>query len=241
MLLSAGEPLPSTLLVHGYLTRDGRKLSKSLGHTVDPFPLIERFGADAVRHWLLGQVPPFDDADYTDRRFEAIYNAALANDLGNLVQRTVSMLWRYRDGLVPPADGCPEPIGAILDALPERLHVALSVDHDPSAALRAIWRLVEAANQFVERQAPWALARRPEAAADLDGTLFALAEAVRLIGQALRPLLPGTADAIERQLGCPSPPEWAAALRWGGVAPGTRVATPTPLFPRADSASLGSA
>ena len=106
MLLSAAEPLPDTIFVHGYLTVGGQKLSKSLGNGVDP-ALVERYGADAVRYWLLRDVPPSADADYTAERLEGRYTADLANDLGNLLQRTVSMVQRFRQGEIPALPALP--------------------------------------------------------------------------------------------------------------------------------------
>jgi methionyl-tRNA synthetase len=103
MLLSAGEPLPTVVFVHGFLTIGGDKISKSLGNSIDPVVLASRYGVDAVRYWLLREVPPTLDADYTDDKLERRYNADLANDLGNLLNRTVSMVGRYRNGLVPEA------------------------------------------------------------------------------------------------------------------------------------------
>ncbi|MGH2369085.1 MAG: methionine--tRNA ligase, partial [Chloroflexota bacterium] len=101
MLLAAGEPLPDTIFVHGYLTIAGQKISKSLGNVVDPQVLVDRYGVDPVRYWLLRAVPPTDDADYTDEKLQRRYAADLADDLGNLLHRTVSMLHRYRHGVIP--------------------------------------------------------------------------------------------------------------------------------------------
>jgi methionyl-tRNA synthetase len=239
ILISAGQPPPRRILVHGYLTRDGRKLSKSLGNTIDPFALIERWGIDAVRYWLLREVPAVDDADYTDARFEAAYAAGLANDLGNLVNRTLSLLHRYRDGIVPACSTpSPEvaPLRAAAATLPTALEEALGSGFDPPAGLRAIWELVGAANRYVETTAPWRLAKEPDGAERLDGVLYDLAEAVRIVGEALRPFLPTTADAIARLLGGPPGGDWPSRLEWGVLAPGTRVGEPRVLFPRAMAA-----
>lgn len=110
MLMSAGEPLPEIIFVHGYLTIAGEKISKTLGNVVPPAEPVARFGVDAVRYWMLREVPPTEDADYTDERLERRYNADLANDLGNLLNRAVSMIGRYRDGVVP-APGAPDAAG----------------------------------------------------------------------------------------------------------------------------------
>ncbi|HEY3110155.1 MAG TPA: methionine--tRNA ligase [Chloroflexota bacterium] len=235
MLLSAGQPPPRTILVHGYLTRDGRKLSKSLGNTIDPFGLIERWGAEAVRYWLLREVTATEDADYTDARFEAAYVAGLANDLGNLVNRTVSLLGRCRDGVVP----APGPEGeheaglrASAAALGPALEAALGDALDPPAGLRAVFELVGAANRYAEATAPWRLAGDPAATARLDSALWSLAEAVRVVGEALAPFLPATSAAILAQLGLEPAGGWPASLAWGRLRPGTRAGQPQALFPR---------
>ncbi|HET9015223.1 MAG TPA: class I tRNA ligase family protein [Thermomicrobiaceae bacterium] len=243
MLLSAGLPLPTTVFVHGYLTIAGEKMSKSLGNVVDPAELVARYGTEPVRYWLLREVPPTGDADYTDEKLERRYNADLANDLGNLLNRTVTMIRRYRDGAVPaPAapDAVDQDLELVASSLAGRLAAAVGQDYDPQSALAAVWELVVRANRYVEETAPWALARGERsgdhaAAGRLDGALYHLAESLRLIAQALRPFLPGTADRIAAQLGVvlvETP--WTEALGWGVLAPGTQVGEPQPIFPKLD-------
>src|SRR6185437_11226529 len=159
MLLSAGEPLPTTIFVHGYLTIDGEKMSKSLGNVVDPADLVERYGSEGVRYWMLREVPPTGDADYTDDKLERRYNADLANDLGNLLNRSVSMIQRYRGGQIPssndPAAG--EALG--ITTIAEKIQTAIAVDYDPQQALATLWDCVVRANRYVETSAPWVLAK----------------------------------------------------------------------------------
>lgn len=241
MLLSAGEPLPTTIVVHGYLTIGGEKMSKSLGNVVDPAELTARYGADAVRYWMLREVPSTQDADYTDEKLERRYNADLANDLGNLLNRTVSMIRRYRAGVVPSPDG-PDPtdedLRAVAAGLYDAIEQAMGRDFDPQAALVAIWDVVARTNRYVEKRAPWSLAKAERsgdatAAARLDTTLYHLAEALRVIAQALRPFLPGTAECIAGQIGFVlETPSWPAAFTWGQLPPGTQVSEPRPIFPR---------
>jgi methionyl-tRNA synthetase len=240
MLLSAGEPLPDTIVVHGYLTAGGQKLSKSLGNGVDPRAVVERYGADAVRYWLLRDVPPGADADYTAERLEGRYTADLANDLGNLLQRTVSMVQRYRQAEIPALPAWPqEGVAPVATQAVEALHESLA-RFDPQGALAALWEVVARANRYVEETAPWALARRAgggeaEAGAQLDRVLVTLVESLRVVGEALRPFLPGTAGALLAQLGQEPAPRWEEGLRWGaalGAPPGGRVGAPRPLFPR---------
>jgi methionyl-tRNA synthetase len=236
MLLSAGQPAPTTIYVHEFFTVNGQKISKSLGNAIDPLGLVEQLGTDGLRYCLLRELPRTEDTDLTIERLLARYDADLANGLGNLLQRTVSMVVRYRSGVVP-ACGAP-PVGGlglitIAASIPDRVEAALDA-FDFRAALGAIWELVTRANRFVEEAAPWTLAKRAaagdkEAAEKLDSALYSLAECLRLLARHLAPFLPATADGICRQLGLASTGDAA----WGGVPAGTRVAVPTPLFPRA--------
>ena len=238
MLRSAGLPPPSRILVHGFLTRDGRRMSKTLGTGVDPAVLAQDWGADAVRYWLLREVPPSDDADYTETGFARVYTADLANDLGNLLQRTVSLLHRARDGIVPQsALDTPSPLAAAVADVPEALRRGLGDEWDPRHALDAIFAIVRAANRRVEETKPWVLLRAErsgdlDAGRHLDATLAELAEVLRVVAEALRPLLPDAAERIAAQLGVALGTRWLDALRWGGLRAGTRVAAPQPLFPR---------
>jgi len=245
MLLSAGVPLPTTLFVHGYMTSDGQKMSKSLGNVVDPIGLIDEFGAEAVRYFLLSEVPATGDADFTRARFVDHYNAELANDLGNLVQRSVSMVHRYRGGVVPaPQDPASEDARrwqAAAEKTTTQFLQALEA-MDPQAALREVWRLVGEANKYVETSAPWTLAKRARQEGDgaeaaghaLDDVLYNLIELARLIGAYLHPLLPETSQRIAAQVGLPPPADagWRESLRWRLLPAGTTLPAPTPLFPK---------
>jgi methionyl-tRNA synthetase len=237
MLLSAGAPLPTTIIVHGFLTRDGRRMSKSLGTGVDPVALAESWSVDAVRSWLLREVSPHDDADYTDAGFARAYGTDLANDLGNLLQRTTSMIRRYRGGVVAAPGPAVSPLEAIAAPLPAALHRALGEGWDPRTALRAVFSPVGAANRLIEDAKPWALARDESeghagSGRRLDGVLWDLGECLRLVAESLRPFLPDTAAEIARQLGVGLASSWAQGLRWGGLGAGTRVLGGTPLFPK---------
>jgi methionyl-tRNA synthetase len=206
MLLSAGEPLPTGILVHDYLTVDGQKLSKSSGNAVDPAPLAERFGSDAVRWWLLREVARGGDTDFTIERLTARADGDLANGFGNLVNRVVSMVHRYRDGRVPAggllAPGA-EPLTAACEQAPERIDQALAVG-DFRRATAALWAIVEEGNRYVETVRPWALARAErggDAAAGerLDGVLGGLVSACQLLAGELAPFLPSAAARIAAQ------------------------------------------
>jgi methionyl-tRNA synthetase len=217
MLLSAGEPLPTDVLVHDYLTAEGRKISKSSGAVVDPVALVDRFGADAVRWWLLREVPRVGDADFTVARLTARYERDLANDLGNLVNRVVSMVHRYRGGIPGPyhLDEADPPVAA-WRAASGRVDAALA-DFDFRLATAAVWRVVEEANRYVEEARPWQLARRDGDA--LDQALGVLLAACQAVGELLVPFLPGAAARITAQC---TPVDG-------------RLPEPHPLFPRLSS------
>ncbi len=245
MLLSAGQPVPATIFVHGYLTVGGAKISKSLGNVIDPLALASRYGADPLRYWLLRGVPPTEDTDFTIEKFERRYNADLANDLGNLLQRTVSMIHRYRKGRIPEpgaAEDVDRELQVTASDVAGRIHTAMGEDYDPQSGLTAIWDLVVRANRYVEQTSPWVLAKAARAgdtAADqrLDTVLFHLAESLRLTAQALRPFLPSTAERMAEQLGVSLGTEsWVTALGWGRLTPGTQAAEAHPIFPKLDIA-----
>ena len=231
-LLSAGLPLPETILVHGFLQAGGAKLSKSQGVQVEPAGIARRIGTDALRYWLLRAVGGGEDADWTEERVRELRTTELGNELGNLLQRTVTMVRSYRAGAVPaaaPPYGCPLP--ALAGDVAERLHAAMAERLDPQAALLAVWELVRAANRYVNETRPWHLARQ-QGQPVLDGVLHALVESLRVVAEALRPFLPTTAAAIAAQLGAELGADWSEALRWRGLARGARVGEPRPLFPR---------
>jgi methionyl-tRNA synthetase len=239
MLLSAGVPLPTTIVVHGFLTREGKRMSKSLGTGVDPVALARAWGGDAVRYWLLRHVPPTGDADFGDAAFARVYAAELADDLGNLVSRVVGLLHRHRAGVVPvPGEASRPELRSAAERLAEDLPRALEA-YDPRAALDAVFALVARANRHVEDTHPWTLARAAragdaDAARRLDAALYDLAEACRVVAESLRPLLPGTAERIAATLGVPFADDWSRGLEWGGIESGRAVGQGRPLFPRAD-------
>ncbi|ONI80209.1 methionine--tRNA ligase [Saccharothrix sp. ALI-22-I] len=206
MLLSAGEPLPTDVLVHDYLTTDGRKISKSAGDAVDPTELADRYGSDAVRWWLLREVPRVGDADFTVARLVARANEDLANGLGNLVNRVTVIVHRYRDGR-PPVATEPDKEAERLDAAcrdaPDLVHEALT-DFDFRRATAAVWRIVEEANRYVEQVRPWELSRAErggdaEAGKRLDAVITALLTACRVLATQLTPFLPALAAQISTQ------------------------------------------
>jgi methionyl-tRNA synthetase len=209
ILLSAGLPLPTDILVHDYLTVDGRKISKSAGSTgaaADPAALVSQFGTDAVRWWLLREVPRVGDADFTVARLVARANDDLANGLGNLVSRVISMAHRYRQGQLRPlagherADAGAGPLRTVCELAPDRVSAALAA-YDIRAATTSIWDVVDEANRYVERAEPWRLASAgragdSDAVRELDAALGVLIAACRTLATGLAPFLPGLAGRL---------------------------------------------
>jgi methionyl-tRNA synthetase len=204
MLLSAGLPLPTAVYVHDYLTTDGRKISKSAAGAValEPAALAARYGPDAVRWWLLREVPRVGDADFTIERLVTRADAELANGLGNLVNRVVAMIHRYRDGQPPGSQSVPlggERLAAACREADGAAGAALE-EFDFRRATAAVWRIVDEANAFVNRARPWELASDgPGNPERLDAVLALLLYACAMLGRALTPFIPGTAARVTAQ------------------------------------------
>ena len=198
MLMAAGIELPETVWAHGYINWEGRKLSKSAGAPVTLASTIERHGPDALRYFLLREIPWDGDGDFSWQRFDDIYNAELANDLGNLANRALAMIHKYRDATVPHAPETALDRRALetLDAYREAMDAYLL--HKGSAAALA---LAGAANGFIEEQAPWALAKDESKAAELDATLGSLARTLARLAVLLSPFMPNKAMELWRALG----------------------------------------
>jgi methionyl-tRNA synthetase len=237
LLMAAEIELPRQVFVHGYLLMDGEKMSKSLGNVLDPFAVIDRFGADALRFYLLREVPFGQDGSVSTASFELRYERELANELGNLASRTIGMLRRYRDGAVPQVELDPELV-ADYGELPRI--VAEQLDGvELTLALEAIWQRVRRLNRYVEERAPWALARDEQRAAELDQVLATLAEALRSVTVLLWPYLPASAERLLAALGCEELSLGGAELAPRRIA---RVAELESLFPKdASSAPAGPA
>jgi methionyl-tRNA synthetase len=238
MLMSAGIPLPSTLLVHGYLMKSGRKISKSLGDIADPHELSRDFGVDALRYYLLSQFHPASDGDFSVEQLRVVHDNDLADQLGNLVSRVASMIRRYFDGRVPaPGDVSPED-EALLKSADGLLHAmdaamdAFEIDR----AVRAIWEVVREANRYVVEQEPWTLARDPaqRARRRLSTILYNLAEAIRIVTTFSAPFIPSKTSEIASwfSLGKGWDRLSEREARWGTTEPGTRVEAAGALFPK---------
>jgi methionyl-tRNA synthetase len=228
MLMAAELPLPRHVFVHGFLLgADGRKMSKSLGNVLDPFEVIDRWGVDALRFYLLRDVTFGADGATSIDAVRSRYEGELANELGNLASRTIAMLARYRDGAVPAVDADPAVV-AEFEALVPALS-ALMDRADLTPALEEIWRRVRRLNRYVEEQAPWQLAKDEARAADLDRVLRTLAEGLRVVTVLLWPWLPGSAEKLLAALGAEDLALEHARLEAGRV---RSVAKLEPLFPK---------
>jgi methionyl-tRNA synthetase len=229
MLMAADLPVPDHVFVHGFLLGpDGRKMSKSLGNVLDPFEVMEQFGTEAFRFYLMRDVPFGGDGSVGMDAVKARYETELANDYGNLASRTIAMVHRYRDGQIPQAATDPE-LAKEFAGLPDE--VARLLDRaDITVALERIWQLIRRLNRYVEERAPWQLARDPAEAAALEETLASLTEGVRVVAVLLAPYMPATTETLLAALGTPGIDYARAAFSARGS--GTTVAQLEPLFPR---------
>lgn len=231
MLKAAGFEIMPKLLVHGWWNLGGTKVSKSSGNVVDPDALADRYGAEALRYYLMRDIATGQDADFNEERLKARYHADLANDLGNLVNRTVSMARLYRSGTLAagPVDKSADALAIeVLGSEAARRFDAALGAYQIHAALEAVWELIAAANGFVESSAPWKLAKDPDRVARLDEVLVTLVEAARLAAVLVHPVIPQASDELLAQLGSPG----NLTPVWGAVAAGHMVGEPRPVFPR---------
>jgi methionyl-tRNA synthetase len=229
LLLAAELPLPHHVFVHGFLLgADGRKMSKSLGNVLDPFEVMEEYGTDALRFYLMRDVAFGTDGAVGMDSVRARYDAELANDYGNLASRTIAMLRRYRDGAISNVD---------TDALLAQDFVGLSAavaelldSAEATQALELIWQRVRRLNRYVEERAPWQLAKDPASARQLDETLASLAEGLRVVTVLLHPYMPSTTARLLGALGAPDTGfDGGAFAERASVGP---VAELEPLFPK---------
>jgi methionyl-tRNA synthetase len=230
MLKAMGLALPKQILVHGWWQKDGAKISKSTGNIVDPIAVIDEWGLDAFRFYVLRELDIGPDGNWTDAGFKVRYAAELANGLGNLVNRSLSMLKRYRNGIVPAPSN--ELAADAAKAADETR--ALLKQNQLQAALQSIWALVTRANLYVEQTKPFNLAKDPAQSARLDEVLYNLAETCRVLAVLLWPFLPGTAVKIYTQLGLTGLPDKFSEATWGKLKSGQAIGEPAPLFPRKD-------
>jgi methionyl-tRNA synthetase len=248
MLMSAELPLPRTVFAHGFLKFQGRRFSKSEGVILSPYDLAGRFGPsaaggasdtgilphalDALRYVLLRQVPFGEDGEFSDQGVTERYNADLANDLGNLVHRSIHMLQLYCDGRIPAHKGGTDLEASLRDAFAAACQaVPPALERlDYSAALLAIWAAINRANRYIEEAAPWRL-KRDGSSERLEAVLYHLLEAIRVTAVLVAPFLPYASRRMREQLGLHDAPTWTETA-WGRLAEGSRVEPSEPLFPR---------
>jgi methionyl-tRNA synthetase len=230
MLKTMNLPLPKQILVHGWWQKDGQRMSKSTGNVVDPIEIINEWGVDAFRFYVLRELDIGPDGNWTETGFKSRYSAELANGLGNLVNRSLSMLKRYRNGIVPAKF---DELAAFAAKSADETR-ALLKQNQLQDALQSIWSLVTRANQYVDQTAPFKLAKDPAQAKRLDEVLYNLAETCRVLAVLLWPFLPGTAVKIYAQLGSNETPDKFSEATWGKLQSGHQIGEPAPLFPRKD-------
>ena len=231
LLMAAELPLPRRLYVHGYLLMDDRKMSKSLGNVLDPFDVIERFGSDALRFYCFREVSFGQDGSISTAGFESRYETELANDFGNLASRTLAMIDRYRDGVVPNGEVDPalrEGEGG-LGGLRERVCELLD-GVEITRALEEIWGGVRRLNRYVEENKPWELAKDDGSSAELDRVLFNLAEGLRVVTLLLVPYVPRSSEQLLAALGH----EGTELADFGSRGGGAKTERIPPLFPKLD-------
>ncbi len=240
-LMSAGLPLPSVVWVHGWWQRDGRKISKSAGNIVRPDELIDRFGSDSVRYFLLREMVFGQDASFSDEAFVNRYNSDLANDLGNTVSRLVTLSRNAFDGRTPPNACSLNDLEPVARKVVADYHAAME-DLAFSRALESLWRLLAETNQYIVSREPWKMIKTEGPTPALARILWIGLEAVRIVATGLLPFMPRVAPQVLAAIGVTELPTSFDALRWGGLPTDIEIPAPAPLFPRIDKeAYLGEA
>ena len=242
MLKAMGVELPQKVYGHGWLVIDGDKMSKSKGNVIDPLALIDEFGADAIRYFLLREIVFGNDGNFSRDALITRINSDLANDLGNLLHRTVSMIEKYHGGVVTNT-GVIEAVDEDLMALVKTTAENFAKDMDAmeiNSAIKGVWALISRANKYIDETAPWILAKDEAKAARLQTVMYNLAETLRVVAILVAPFIPSTSPKIYTQLGLEVPVEFLLTdAEFGKIADGTKVQKGEPLYPRIEIAEDG--
>ncbi|WP_308547871.1 methionine--tRNA ligase [uncultured Selenomonas sp.] len=237
ILMALDLPLPKKVYGHGWLIVDGDKMSKSKGNVVDPIGLIDEFGADAIRYFLLREINLGQDGNFSRDALIGRINSDLANDLGNLLHRTLSMTLKFQDGVVKAPAGESDVDRSLKEDARETVAFFEQnmEDMQLSLTIKKVWAFISRANKYIDETAPWALAKDPAKKQELANVLYNLTEALRVISVLISPFMPTTAVRIWRQLGLAQ--DFASVRtedieQWGGVPADLHVGTPEQLFPR---------
>lgn len=241
ILMALGVPLPKKVYGHGWLVVEGDKMSKSKGNVIDPVALIDEFGADTIRYFLLREINLGMDGNFSRDALINRINSDLANDLGNLLHRTLNMIHRFNGGVVQNGQ-VPEAIDDGLISLAKQTvssYQAMMEQLDINGAIKDVWALISRTNKYIDETGPWALAKDPAKKERLDTVLYNLAETLRIVAILISPFMPLTAPKIYSQLGLAedfTKVTLETAKQWGSLPSGTQVAAhPEPIFPRIET------